>query len=142
MATRKDTFTLTCFERQRRRFSESFKVQKVRELELGRVKISEICKEYQVSDTSVYHWIDKFGLMKKKKEHFIVETESDTKQLISLKKRIAELEQIIGQKQVQIEFKDKMIELAEEVYGIDIKKKLSIQQLNTSGNTENNTPSV
>jgi len=38
-----------------------------------------------------------------------------------------------------IDFKDKMIELAEEAYGVDIKKKFSTRQSNTSGNTENNT---
>ena len=61
----------------------------------------------------------------KKGEKLIVETESDTRQLLSFQKKIAELEQIIGQKQILIDFKDKMIELAELEYGIDIKKKFS-----------------
>jgi len=51
----------------------------------------------------------------------IVETESDTRQLIALKKRISELEQIIGEKQILIDFQSKMIDLAEETYGVDIK---------------------
>jgi transposase len=141
MATR-TAMKLTISQRQHRHFSESFKVQKVREIEVGKTKVSEICKEYQVSETAVYRWLNKYGIMKKKKERFIIESESDTKQLILLKKQVAELEQIIGQKQIQIEFKDKMIELAEEVYGVDIKKKFSTQQLNTSGNAEGNTDSV
>lgn len=141
MATRTSQ-KLTSIQRQKRHFSESFKVQKVRELEVGKTRISEICKAYQVSDTAVYKWLNKYGIMKKKKERFIIESESDTKQLIALKKRIAELEQIIGQKQVQIEFKDKMIDLAEEIYGVDIKKKFSTQQLNTSGNTGKDTNSA
>ena len=40
-----------------------------------------------------------------------------------MQKRIAELERTLGQKQILIEFKDKMIELAEETYKVDIKKK-------------------
>jgi len=59
--------------------------------------------------------------MKNKKERMIVETESDTRQLIALKKRISELEQIIGHKQILIDFQSKMIDLAEETYGVDIK---------------------
>lgn len=51
----------------------------------------------------------------------IIETESDTRQLIALKKRISELEQIIGHKQILIDFQSKMIDLAEETYGVDIK---------------------
>jgi len=35
-----------------------------------------------------------------------------------------------------------MIDLAEQTYGVDIKKKFSTQHSNTSGNTENNTNSV
>lgn len=74
--------------------------------------------------------------MKDKKERLVIETESDTRQLIELKKRISELERIIGQKQIQIDFQSKMIELAEETYGVDIKKKFFTPPFVTSGNTE------
>lgn len=60
--------------------------------------------------------------MKKKQERLIVETSSDTKRLHELQQRIAELERIVGQKQIEIDFKDKMIEIAEEMYSVDIKK--------------------
>ncbi len=56
------------------------------------------------------------------KEGNIVETESDTQKVIELQRRVAELERIIGQKQIEIDFKDKMIDLAEEAYHVDIKK--------------------
>jgi transposase len=124
MATR-DQFKLTTAERRRRNFSDSFKIQKVRELETGKTKVSELCKQYEVSDVNVYRWLNKFGTMKDKKERLIIETDSDTRQLLELKKKIAELEQIVGQKQILIDFKDKMIDLAEETYGVDIKKKFS-----------------
>jgi hypothetical protein len=80
--------------------------------------------------------------MKNKKERIIVESESDTQQLIALKKKVAELERIVGQKQVLLEFKDKMIDLAEQTYGVDIKKKFSTKPSSTSGSDENNTPSA
>ncbi len=60
--------------------------------------------------------------MKDKPERLVLETESDTKELIALKQKVAELEKIIGQKQILLDFKDKMIEIAEQTYGIDIKK--------------------
>ncbi len=127
---------LSTSERQRRHFSDSFKLQKVREIETGQTKVSEICSQYQVSSTAVYRWIEKFGIMKDKKERLVVESESDTRQLIELKKRLSELERIIGQKQIQIDFQNKMIELAEETYGVDIKKKFFTQPSDTSGRTE------
>ncbi len=137
MATR-DDFKMTRAERSLRHFSDSFKIQKVRELETGKTKVSELCKQYEVADTTVYRWLNKFGTMKDKKERLIIETDSDTKQLLSLKKKIADLERIVGQKQILIDFQQKMIELAEEAYGVDIKKKFSTEQSNTSGITESN----
>jgi transposase len=80
--------------------------------------------------------------MKNKKERIIVETESDTQELLALKKKVAELERIVGQKQILLDFKDKMIDLAEEIYGVDIKKKFSTKPSNTSGSDEKNTPSA
>lgn len=141
MATRGQT-NMTVAERQRRYFSESFKIKKVREIELGLTKISEICKEYEVTGTAVRKWLHKFGLMSGKKERLIVESESDTKQLIELKKKVANLERMLGQKQVLLEFKDKMIDIAEEMYGVDIKKKLSTQLSKESGEIGNNTTSA
>ncbi len=138
MATRKQ-FKMTLSERRVRNFSDSFKIQKVRELEVGKTKVSELCKQYEVSSTSIYRWLNKFGTMTNKKERLIIETDSDTKQLLELKRQLANLEQIIGQKQIIIDFKDKMIDLAEQTYGVDIKKKFSTQHSNTSGNTGNNT---
>jgi len=114
-------------ELRRRTFSETFKKKKVKEIELGRVKVSEISKVYQVSNASVYRWINKFGSISKP-ERIIVESKSDTQKILALKKRIAELERLVGQKEIQLTFKDKMIDIAEEKFGIEIKKKPSTKQ--------------
>lgn len=123
-------------ERRRRSFSDSFKRQKAHEIETGQTKVSEICRLYEVSNVSVYRWLSKYGTMRKKKERLIVESESDSVRLLEMKKKIAELEQIVGQKQVLLDFQDKMIELAEEHYQVDIKKKFSGKQSNSFGTTE------
>ncbi len=141
MATRLQK-KLSLAERRIRKFSDSFKLQKVREIETGKSKVSDICKEYEVSYTSVYNWLERYGLMKEKTERLVVESESDTKQLIFLKKKVADLEQLVGQKQIQLEFTEKMIDLAEELYGINIKKKFSTKQSSISGETENKTTLV
>lgn len=140
MATR-DQFKMTTEERRRRSFSTSFKIKKVKEIEQGKSTVSEVSKEYQVTTTNVYRWINKFGSMKNKTERVIVETDSDTKKLLEYKQKIAELEKIIGQKQILLDFKDKMIDLAEETYGVDIKKKFSSTPSNISGSTEKNSTS-
>ena len=76
-------FKMTKSERIRRRFSENFKNSKVREIERGcYTKVSEICKQYEVSAVSVYRWLDKHSTMKGKKERLIVESMSDTRELL------------------------------------------------------------
>lgn len=120
-------------DRRIRRFSENFRKEKVRELELGIVSIRDLRQQYQVSDMSVRRWIAKFSSMKEKKERLIVESQSDTVQLLELKKKVAELERVVGQKQLLIDFQQKMIELAEEEYRVDIKKKFSGGLSNTTG---------
>jgi transposase-like protein len=131
--TRTNTNALSIQERQRRVFSEELKVKKVKEIERGISTIAEICKAYQVSDTSVRKWLNKYSTMKKSKERLIVESQSETQKIIELKKQIADLERLLGQKQIQIEFKDKMIDLAEEVYKIDIKKNFGTKPSSDSG---------
>ncbi|MFT5773634.1 MAG: transposase, partial [Algoriphagus sp.] len=107
---RRDQFTMSESERRIRRFSENFRKDKVRELEIGLVTISDLCKQYQVSDMTVLSWLIKFSSMKEKKERLIVESQSDTIQLLDLKKKVAELERVVGQKQLLIDFQLKMIE--------------------------------
>ena len=93
-------------------------------------------KSYEVSGTSIQRWIATFGSMKQKKERLIVESQSDTVQLLELKKKIAELERAVGQKQLVIDFQQKMIDLAEEHYAVDIKKKFSGKPSSSTGKPE------
>ena len=107
-----------------RSFNEEFKKRKIRDLERNITSIPDICKTYSVSRTSVYKWIYKYSVMAKKQVKQVVEAKSDTQKIKALEGRIKELERIVGQKQLLIEFKDKMIEIAESTYNVDIKKKV------------------
>jgi len=48
---------------------------------------------------------------------------SDSKEIKRLEARIRELEKLNLRKQFEIDFKSKMIEIAEDMYGIDFRKK-------------------
>ena len=108
-----------------RSFSEEFKKRKIRDLERNITSIPDICKTYSVSRSAVYKWIYKYSVMAKKQVKQVVEAKSDTQKIRALEERIKELERIVGQKQLLLEFKDKMIEIAEATYNVDIKKKVS-----------------
>ena len=123
-----------------RYFSEEFKRKKVGELERKLTSVTEICRQYEVSPPAVYKWIYKYSLMKKKGIKMVVETDSDTAKIKALKEHINELEQLLGQKEFEIDFLKKQMQIASDRYGVDLKKKLSGKRSPGSGNTEQNTP--
>jgi transposase len=127
--------------RNSRYFSVDFKKKRIQELENNLVTVSEICKTHKVSRTSVYKWLYKYSHMAKKQLRQVVEAKSDTKKIQLLQDQVKELERIIGQKQILIDFQDKMIEIAESTYEVDIKKKLGTKLSAGTGITEKGTGS-
>lgn len=115
--------SLTRRERQNRYFSEEIRRQVVHDLDRKVVTMAEVCRELQVTSTAVYKWIYKYSQMKKKGRKMVVEAESETRRNIELRTKIKELEQMLGKKQVEIEYLNKMIELTEQDLNIKIKKK-------------------
>jgi transposase len=132
--------TLTVTQRRKRYFSEEFKRRRVDELEHKLTTVADICKAYEVSDTAVYKWIYTYSRMRKKLERQVVESESESVRFNKVQERIKELERVIGQKQLLIDFQQKVIELAEVEYGIDIKKKFGEPPSNGTGLTAINIP--
>jgi len=123
MATVEQYQKMTIQERRSRYFSLEFRKRKVSEIERNLVSVSEVAREYQVSRTSIHRWIYKYSKMRKKQERQVVESKSDTKKLETLRKRIKDLEQMLGEKQAEVMILNKMIDLTEEETGLDIKKK-------------------
>jgi transposase-like protein len=123
--------------RYNRYFSESFKKSKVREIEKNLVSIAQLSREYEVSRTAIYKWIYKYSRNLRRETKQVIELKSDTKKIEALTKKIKELERIVGQKQIQIDFNKKMIELAEEEYNVDIKKKYGSKPSSNFGQEEN-----
>ena len=80
-------------------FSDAFKKEKVALIERGDISVSEVSELYNVSHTAVYKWLKKYGL--EESERVVVEKKSEAKKNIELKRKIASLEQLIGQMQVE-----------------------------------------
>lgn len=112
----------------RRTFSTEFKKEKVALIEQGKVKISEICKTYEVSQTAVRKWLVNYGKKDHKTERIVVEKLSEEAKTLALMKKVAELERVIGQQQLQLIYKEAVIQSASEYVGEDIGKKFGSQQ--------------
>ena len=118
--------------RTRRYFSETFKKEKVQELIDKRTTIQKLSDLYGLSRTSVYNWLYQYSPHYAQKSRQVVEMESESQKTQFYQNRVAELERIVGQKQLEIDFREKLIALASAELGIDLKKNFSTQVLNGS----------
>jgi transposase len=109
--------------RIRRTFSESLKRKLVKELELGKVRVKEVSEIYEVSESAVYVWLNKYSEIYQRRNQVIVEEQSESKKARQLEQRIKDLEQKLGQKQMRLEYLEKMLELHKESTGEDLEKK-------------------
>lgn len=118
-----------------RSFSEDFKREKVKELEEKRVTIKQLCELYKVSRTSIYKWLYKYSPHQKKGTKLVVQMESESNKTKHLLNQVAELERIVGQKQLKIDVLEKTISIASDEVGYDIKKKYAPKSSSTSEKT-------
>jgi len=116
-----------------RTFSAQFKKEKVKQLISKQVSIKQICEIYSVSRTSVYNWLYLYSPHHNRGTKQVVEMESEALKTQKLLAKVAELERILGQKQLEIDYQSKLIELTSEQLGFDIKKKIGQQLSNGSG---------
>jgi len=109
-----------------RTFSPEFKKEKVAMIEEGKMTVVQLSRLYNVTRPSVYAWIKKYGNLPRT-ERVVVEKKSESMKNIELLKKIEELERIIGKQQVELLYKEKVIELGSELLGKDIEKKYDMQ---------------
>ena len=107
---------------RRRKFSEDFKLKIVKDYESGEFSVVEMTKIYDISYQTIYNWIYKYSKYNKQSIQVVEMKDSQAHKMKQMEARIKELEQAVGQKQMNIDYLEKMIELAKENYDIDIKK--------------------
>lgn len=109
--------------RKRRYYTCDFKKSLVREFESGKFSVTDLGKLHNIQYNIIYRWIYKYSTVNKKGYRVVEKEESSTKKLKNYEKRISELEQALGRKQIKIDYLEKLIEIAGKDYNIDIKKK-------------------
>jgi len=124
----------------RRIFSDALKRDVVEQIEQEKIGVFAASREYSVNPASIYNWLNKFSRNLKKGQIIVVEKESEQRKSQELRAKIAELERIIGQKQMEIDFLNKVIEIGSEEVKVDIKKKFGGKLSTGSGSTEDPTP--
>ena len=90
---------------------------------------------FGIQPVVLYRWIYRCSTYNKKSVKVVEMKGSGVHKLKEQDRRIKELEQIVGQKQLRIDYLEKLIDLAQEELGIDIKKNSSTLPYSGSGKT-------
>ena len=120
----------------RRIFSEEMKREIVIQIEKNKISVSSASREYGVDRAAIYNWLNKYSRTLKRGQVIVVEKESEQRKNEELRAKIAELERVIGQKQMEIDFLNKVIEIGSQEVKVDIKKKVGGKSSTGSGSIE------
>ena len=108
--------------RKRRRYSEDFKKKLVKEFESGQYSVTQLGRLYGVCFQNIYNWIYKYSTFNEKGVRIVEDHQSSSEKLKNLEQKVKDLESLLGRKQIQVEFLEKLIELASKELQVDIKK--------------------
>ncbi len=114
--------------KKHRHFTDAFKKELVTLFESGKFSVSQLEKLYGVNNVSIYQWIYKFSTFNEKGIRVVEMKQSSSLKLKQLAEKVKELERIVGQKQIEIDYLEKMIDIAKEDLDIDIKKNFNTLQ--------------
>jgi transposase-like protein len=119
---------------KRRSFAKDFKRQIVKDFESGGYSVLELSRLHKIHPQVIYNWIYKYSTVNEKGYRVVEMKESSQAKVKALEARVKQLEQAIGRKQIQIDYLEKMIEIAEEELNISIKKNSDTPQSSGSAN--------
>lgn len=108
--------------RTHRTFSAAFKKEKVDLLDAGKITVKELSKIYEVSETAIYKWKKKYSKLAEG-ERVVIEKVSEEQKNIELLQRIKELEQIVGKKQIELDYYKTALDIISQEQGEDVLKK-------------------
>lgn len=111
-----------------RHFSLDFKKEIVSLFERGNFSVSQLSRLHSITTTSIYQWIYRYSTVNEKGFRVVEHKSSAMNKVKELEKRIKELEQAVGQKQIKIDYLEKMIDIAKDELQIDIKKNFNAPQ--------------
>ena len=122
--------------KRRRVFSEEFKLQVVKQYESGQRTVLELVSDYELSESMVYNWIYKYSEYNKLSVQVVEMKTSQQTKIKELEEQVKALQQSVGKKQMNIDYLEKMIDLAKEHFDIDIKKNFDTPPSGGSKATE------
>lgn len=119
-----------------RRYSKAFKKARVAEYERGEFTVQQLSRMYGFSHQSMYNWIYKYSRYSEQNIQVVEHKQSSSEKLKEALKENKKLKEKLGEKQIKIDYLEKLIELTEEDYGIEVKKNEDTPHSGGSENTD------
>lgn len=118
---------------KRRRYSDAFKRKVVSDIHNGLYSASRALSIYKIGGTmTVYNWLAKYdsGNVLSHRGDQMKTTKKET--IVDMKSRIRYLEQIVSDLNIEKKILETTIKIADEEYGIDLKKNIGSALLSKS----------
>jgi len=109
-------------------FSEELRKEVVNRIESGQLSITKATREYGVSLSSIYNWLNKYSRNLRSGTRIVMEKDSVDKNISELQLRIQELEAALGRKTLESDLYKIIVELASKEYKTDLKKNFGNTQ--------------
>lgn len=107
-----------------RRYSIGFKRQIVREYEQGS-SLTALQKRYGIGGRqTIMRWIERYGIEGVRHRVMHIQHPSERDKVKALEERVAALEKALAQETLDRLMYESMVDVIEEKYGIDVKKKI------------------
>jgi transposase len=112
-----------------KRYSIAFKQKVISEIDEGKYTKSEAGKIYGVDPGTIHHWLKRFGKYNLLNKIVRIEMQGEKDRIKQLEKEKRELESALAQSHLKSLYLESLVEIAEEKYGIDLKKKSDMKAL-------------
>lgn len=117
-------------QRIHNRYSVAFKMQVVEEVENGLITVEGARKLYNIPGKgTIAEWVEKYGINQRINKAVYVMTKTEELELIRLKKEVKRLQTALDDSQLRNLALETLVELAEEKYGLDLKKNYGAKLL-------------
>jgi transposase-like protein len=116
-------------ERQKlRKFSDAEKLRVIEE-HLSGSSLYSLAKKYSLYSSQIYEWMDKYGISRTRGvTRMSGNTSDDSATIAGLRKELQLLQKTLAEEKLRSAAYSKMIEVAEEMFQIDIRKKVGTKQ--------------
>lgn len=113
-----------------RNYSVAFKMKVVEEVENGLISAEAARKLYRIpGKATIAEWVRKYGINERINRTVYIMTRDEEMELFKLRKEVKRLEKALDDSQVKSLALESLIEIAEERYGMDLKKNFGSKVL-------------